>query len=293
MEDYNNYQQNNVISGLDNDTVNALKAAQRNFNDEFMNGASTSGFREYKKYNDESYLGSTSENLSGIVSGVNSSAQLINNIITPKLTQYVMSYVTNVVTSYMADAVKEMMSFDPGMVTSVAGGLMQKYIIGPSQIMSELLKTRESINDELIQDTQKELFSKINEKIGDTVGKVTDEIKEKINSINPAIAEISYYSQMGPAWVESKVNLLTNKVITNCVSGIGKARDTLKKQKDDMINNVAEGIARQMAGVVNDKTKKVTKEQIDTLNKTKQDAMNQVKVQITNVKLKLYALVGA
>ena len=293
MEDYNNYQQSSFISGLDKDTVNALKSVQRNFNDDFINGASTSGFRAYKESGDESYLGSTSENLSGILNGVNNANQLINNIITPKLTQYVVSYVSNIVMTYMADATKEMLSFNPGMVTSVASTLIQKYIIGPSQIMSELLKTREQMNDELVKDSQKEILDNINSKIGDTVGKVTKEINEKLEDINPKIAEISYYSQMGPAWVNSKVELLVNKVTENCLSGIGKARDNLKKEKDEMIEKVADGIAQQMANKTNEKTKKATKEQIDKLNKTKQDAINKVKTQIINVKLKLFALIGA
>lgn len=301
MEDYNNYQQSSFISGLDNDTVNALNSVTRNFNDEFMNGASTSGFRAYRDGKDEegnqtkdkSQLASTGQNLAGIASGVNNTAQLINNIITPKLTQYVVSYVSNVVMSYMVDATTEMLKFDPGMVTSVAGGLMQQYIIGPSQIMSELLKPREKMNDELIKDTQKQLFDKINKTIGDTVGKVTKDINKKLDDINPAIAEIAYYSQMGPVWVNSKVELLVNKVTENCLSGIGQARDNLKKQKDEMIEKVADGIAKQMASKANDKVKKATKKQIDDLNKIKQDALNKVKTQIINVKLKLFALIGA
>jgi len=301
MEDYNNYQQSSFISGLDKDTLNALKSVTRNFNDEFMNGASTSGFRAYRDGKDEegnatkdkSQLAYIGQNLAGITSGINNANQLINNIITPKLTQYVVSYVSNVVMSYMVDATKEMLSFDPGMVTSVASTLMQQYIINPSQIMSELLKTREQMNDELVKDAQKAIFDKINSKIGDTVGKVTKEINKKLEDINPAIAEISYYSQMGPAWVNSKVELVVNKTIDNCLSGIGQARDNLKKQKDEMIESVAQGIAQKMAGDINDKTKKVTKEQIDKLNKTKQDALNKVKTQIINVKLKLFALIGA
>lgn len=292
MEDYSNGQ-SGFISGLDNETVNAMNSAKKNFNDDFLNGASTSGFREYKETGDKTKLASTGENLSGVVNGVAASAQLIDSVITPKLTTYITSYVSNVVMSYMADAMTEMLSFDPSAVVSMAGGLMQQYIIGPSQIMSELLKPRESINDEMLNDVQNKLMDKINEKIGDTVGKVTDEINKKLEGINPAIAEVSYYAQMGPEWMQSKIDLVTKKVVENCLSGIGTARDTVKKQKDDLIKNLAEKEAKRMAEKVNDQVAKTTKEKIDALNKQKQDAMNKVKTQIINVKLKLFALIGA
>lgn len=282
MEDFNNGQ-TGIIAGLDNETVNALKQSQKSFNDDFMNGASTSGFKER----------SVGENVAGIAKGISAANNLIESVITPKLTTYVVSYVTNVVMSYLSESIPEMLAFDTSKVLNQAAQLMKNYVIGPSQILSELMKTREQINDEQLANTQKELFNKINEKIGDTVGKVTNEINEKLAGINPAVANVAYYSQMGPAWVSSKLDLVIQKSVENCVKGITIAKNALNKQKDDMMNNIADGEAQKLAQKINDTTKKSLKDQLDETNKKKQDAINEVKTQITNVKLKLFALIGA
>ena len=293
MEDFGNYQQSGIISGLDNETISALKQVQKNFNDEFMNGSSTSGFRQYKESGNKSYLASSGENLSGVLNGINNAQQLIDSVITPKLISYVTAYVSNVVMSYMSNAITDMLSFDAGAIPTKAAEIMQEYIIGPGQIMQELLKTRESMNDELMQETQMQMINKINDKIGEGVGKVTDEINKIMDDINPTIAEISYYSQMGPVWVQSKLDLATQKIVENALSGIGQARDKLNKIKEDAIENMAEQKGKDLANKANDKIKKGLKDKLDEVNKQKQDAMNKVKTQITNVKLKLFALIGA
>lgn len=293
MEDFGNYQQSGMISGLDNETISALKQVKKNFNDEFMNGSSTSGFRQYTYTGNKSYLASSGENLSGVLNGINNAQQLIDKVITPKLISYVTAYVSNVVMSYMSNAITDMLSFDAGAIPTKAAEIMQEYIIGPGQIMQELLKTRESMNDELMQETQMQMINKINDKIGEGVGKVTDEINKIMDDINPTIAEISYYSQMGPVWVQSKLDLATQKIVENALSGIGQARDKLNKIKEDAIENMAEQKGKDLANKANDKIKRGLKDKLDEVNKQKQDAMNKVKTQIINVKLKLFALIGA
>ena len=267
MEDFGNYQQSGIISGLDNETISALKQVQKNFNDEFMNGSSTSGFRQYKESGNKSYLASSGENLSGVLNGINNAQQLIDSVITPKLISYVTAYVSNVVMSYMSNAITDMLSFDAGAIPTKAA--------------------------EIMQETQMQMINKINDKIGEGVGKVTDEINKIMDDINPTIAEISYYSQMGPVWVQSKLDLATQKIVENALSGIGQARDKLNKIKEDAIENMAEQKGKDLANKANDKIKKGLKDKLDEVNKQKQDAMNKVKTQITNVKLKLFALIGA
>ena len=91
MEDYQNYQQSGIISGLDANTVSAMKAAETNWNDAFKNGATTDTFRQQ----------SEQENMSGIANGLNNSAQLIESVITPNLVSYTVSYITTLV--FIAD----------------------------------------------------------------------------------------------------------------------------------------------------------------------------------------------
>ena len=274
MEDFGNYQQSGIISGLDNETVSAMKATQKNFNDDFINGNSTSGFV-------------------GILNGVNAANNLIDSVITPKLVTYVTSYVTNIVMSYMTQSVTEMLSFDGSKIISYASKLMPNYLLSAGDILQNLLKTRESMNDELLNDTQQELFNKVNDEISKQVGNITDTVNKQLEKIGPTISNISYYSQMGPVWMSSKLDLATSKIIEQSMKTIGDGRDRVIKQRDKLIERVADAEAKKLAEKQNDKLQKQTKDQLDELEKKKQDAMNKVKTQLINVKLKLFAIIGA
>lgn len=274
MEDFGNYQQSGIISGLDNETVSAMKATQKNFNDDFINGNSTSGFV-------------------GILNGVNAANNLIDSVITPKLVTYVTSYVTNIVMSYMTQSVTEMLSFDGSKIISYASKLMPNYLLSAGDILQNLLKTRESMNDELLNDTQQQLFNKVNDEISKQVGNITDIVNKQLEKIGPTISNISYYSQMGPAWMSSKLDLATSKIIEQSMKTIGDGRDRVIKQRDELIERVADAEAKKLAEKQNDKLQKQTKDQLDELEKKKQDAMNKVKTQLINVKLKLFAIIGA
>ena len=293
MEDYTKNQNNNIIGGLDAETVNALKSVQKNFNDDFMNGSSTSGFREYKESGDKTKLASVEDNLSGIATGINSASNLIDSVITPKLISYATTYITGIVMTYMTEATTSMLSFDASAIAKKAANIIPQHLLTVGEITKELLTTRESMNDELLKETENKLIEDINNKIGDSVGKVNKDIKGELEKINGTIAEISYYAQMGPVWVQSKLDLAMSKIIENCLSKIGKVRDTVNKQKEDTINNLAETKGKQMASSTNEKLKSSTKESMDEVNKKKQEALTKVKTQVINAKMKIFALIGA
>lgn len=283
MEDFNNYQQSGIISGLDNETVSAMKAAQTNWNDAFKDGATTDTFKEQ----------STGENMSGIANGIGNSAQLIESVITPNLVTYAVSYVTNVLTSYMTETITSMVAFDGSAIISYAGQMMPQYLLTAGDILNNLLQPRELLNDMQLQDMQNQLIDQINNVIGDKIKVVTDKINEGLEKIGPAIADISYYSQLGPAWVQSKIDLAIGQAVKTPIKGMTEARDAVNKQKEELIKNIGDKMGKKLADKANEKIKKTSKATLDEVEKKKQEAMAKAKTLIINVKLKLFALIGA
>lgn len=291
MEDYGNGQQNGIMAGLDYDTVNAMKAAETNWNNDFMNnGGKNNG--KWQEYNGQNNNKSTGENLTGIAQGITNSAQLIDSIITPKLTTYVTSYISEVVMSYMSDAMVSMLSFDPGNIMSYAMAMMPNYLIDAGQIMNELLKSNESITEDLMNNTFNDLTDQINKTIGDKVKVVTDEINEKLSKVNDEIGSIAFYSTQGPAFIQQKIDLCIKKTVETCFKGIAKARDTVNDEKDKIIKSIGDKMGQKLATKTNDKIKEQTQDKLMQVEQKKKDAMNKVKTQIINVKLKLMALIG-
>ena len=291
MEDYGNGQQNGIMAGLDYDTVNAMKAAEKNWNNDFMSaGGENNG--KWQKYEDQNEDNSTGENLQLIAQGITNSAQLINNIITPNLTTYVSSYVSEVVMTYMSEAMVSMLSFDGSMIISKAMSIMPDYLLTAGAIMNELLKSNESMTDELINNTLNDLTSTINKVIGDKVKVVTDEINEKLAGINDEIGSIAFYATQGPAFVQQKIDLAIKKTVETCFKGIATARDAVNTEKEKIIDSIATKKAEELANKTNDQIRQQTKDKLDQINQKKKDAMNKAKTVIINAKLKLMALIG-
>ena len=291
MEDYGNGQQNGILAGLDYETVNAMKAAEKNWNDDFIsNGGKNNG--KWQKYDGQNANNSTGQNLTAAAQGVSNSLELINNIITPKLTTYVTSYVTDVVMSYMQQAIVDMLSFDASAIISKATSMMPNYLLSAGAIMDELLKPKESMTEDLINDTMNDLTNQINKVIGNKVKVVTDEINKKLESVNDEIGSIAFYATQGPAFLQQKIDLCIKKTVETCCKGIAKARDTVNKEKEKVIESISTKKAEELANKANDKVKQQTQDKLMKIEQTKKDAMNKIKTQIINVKLKLMALIG-
>lgn len=282
MEDYG-YSQNGMLSGLDAQTVSAMKAAETNWNDEFKNGATTDTFKQKD----------VGENMAGITSGISNSMQLINNVITPNLVSYATSYITNVLTTYMTETITEMISFDGSAILSYATAMMPNYLLQAGVIMNELLKPREMLNDLLVEDLQKDLIEKVNNIIGDKVKKVTDKVNKELEKVSDTIAEISYYSQMGPAWVQSKIDLAMASAVEYPIKAMTEAKETVNHEKEKLIQTIGNKMGKKLAAKVNGQVKETTKETLDKVEKTKQEAMTKAKTMIINAKLKIFALIGA
>lgn len=283
MEDYQNYQQSGIISGLDANTVSAMKAAETNWNDAFKNGATTDTFRQQ----------SVQENMSGIANGLNNSAQLIESVITPNLVTYTVSYITNVLTSYMTECITEMVSFDGSAIMNYASQMMPNYLIDGAEIMNKLLQPRELLNDMQLQDLQNQLMDQINNVIGDKIKVVTDKINDGLEKVAPAISDISYYSQLGPAWVQSKIDLAIKQAVESPIKGMTEAKAAVNKQKEDLIKKIGDKMANKLANEASQKIKESSKKGLDEIEKKKAEAMAKAKTVIINVKLKLFALIGA
>ena len=282
MEDYGNAQYG-ILKGLDAQTVEAMKHSQRNWNDDFIQGYESQVFE----------TNSTGENLAIISESVASSMQLIDTLITPKLVSYVSSYMTNVLSSYLTECITDMISFDAGAITSYASKMIPKYLIGGGEILGKLLKSRETMNDELLKDTQLKMIESINDSLSTHVEKITTSIHNELDKIGPQIKSIAKYSQMGPVWVQQKIDLAIKKTMETSLNAMGEIRDSVNLKKEAYIQNLGDKLGKQLAAKTNEKLKTKSKEQLDKIEEQKQKAISKAKTMIINVKMKLFALIGA
>ena len=72
-----------------------------------------------------------------------------------------------------------------------------------------------------------------------------------------------------------------------------EARNAVNKEKEKFIQNIGDKMGKKLAKKVNDESKKGLKTQLDEVEKKKQEAISKAKTLIINVKLKLFALIGA
>lgn len=256
----------NMFPGLDQDTMNALMASEKNWNTDFKGG-----------------IGGTAQS---VTAAVDFTAQL------PNLITYVTSYITESVTSYLTNAIADMLSIDPSQIISNAGQKIPNFIKGPGEIMGELLKDAEDISEELSKQGDLKLVDNINKAINDKVGDITNKINDKLSYVSGAIESIGKYAYMGPNWVKSKIDIETKKVSESCFKGIASIRDNTKKHVQEQIDKLSEGIAQKQAEIMNQQIQEKTKEQLDEVNKKKAEAMTKAKTAITNAKLKIMALIG-
>jgi len=278
MEDYNDgSKQQGILDGLDITTLNALKEAQKDWNGDFKSGEKTNVL----------------DNLKEIESNTSSAMQLVDAIITPKLTTYVSAYITNVVAEKMNSAMKEMLYFDASSIVNNVSKYMPEYLMSAGDLMGELLKSREEMNDSLVEDTQKKLVEDINDYISNATSNVASNINSELEKVVPTMQSIAKYSQMGPAWVQKSVDKAVAKILSNTTSFIDDATAKINLQKEKFINSLSRTLAQKKSDEINEKSKESTKDQLDDIAKKKSEAISKAKTAITNAKLKLFALIGA
>lgn len=257
----------NIFPGLDQDTQNALIASEKNWNSDFKGDGP--GVVVQKALNT-----------------VDFTAKL------PIFVTYVVSYVTEIVTSYMATATADMLSIDTSQIISNAAKKLPNFIKGPAEVMGELLKDSEDTNAELQKKNEENLVNNLNKEIGNQVSKLTNGIDVNLGKVGETIENIGQYAYMGPVWFKSKIDLETKKIIENCCKQIASVRDSVKNDTQKQIDTLAEGLAQKKADQANQKTQESAKNTINDANKKKAQAMTMAKTAITNVKLKLMALIG-
>ena len=260
----------NIFPGLDTDTLNTLKASEKNWNTSFKNSGKTA-------------LGNATGALAKNVDFASKA---------PQFATYVANYVMTSVTSYLTESITDMLSINPGNIMSYATQMMPNFIIQPGQIMQELLKAKESIDEDMGQKMLQDGIGRLNKEMNTQVSKITGSINEKLGKVNDKIMSITKHAEMGPAWVKEKTDVETKKILDTCFNEIGKVRDTTKRNIQDTINNYGVGLGQQLADKINKKVKEQSKEQLDKVNIQKQKALNKAKTAITNAKLKLMALMG-
>ena len=235
---------------------------------------------------------SVQENLNGMMSGVSSSISMIDQIITPKLTTYLTTYISNTLMTYTQQAIVQMLSFDPSEIASLAGKLTPNYIKIPSKILKELLTSTENTSQKQNEELEKEVISKINAMIEEGTGGISNFVMKLLEKSNNTIGAISYYSQMGPAWLNDRLNIEVTNILNGGFEYIGKARDFVELQKNKMIENISDNMARKLAIKANNKMEKEIKAKLDAANNKKQEAISKAKVNTLNAKVKILGILG-
>ena len=253
----------NLFPGLDADTMSALIASEKNWNTDFKGN------------------------------GLQKAAVVVDfTSKLPVFATYVATYVTNIVTSYLAQATVDMLSIDASQIAANAGKLMPNFIKSPGEIMGELLQDAEDIMEQINKNNNLNIVNNLNNMVGDQVSNLTNKIGEQMSKVQSTIEDIGKYAYMGPAWVKSKTDLATKKIIESSCKEIGKVRDNVKQNTQEQIDKLSEGMAEKMADDTNTKVQEATKAQLDEANKAKAQATNKAKTAITNAKLKLMAMIG-
>ena len=148
----------NIFPGLDTDTLNTLKASEKNWNTSFKNSGKTA-------------LGNATGALAKNVDFASKA---------PQFATYVANYVMTSVTSYLTESITDMLSINPGNIMSYATQMMPNFIIQPGQIMQELLKAKESIDEDMGQKMLQDGIGRLNKEMNTQVSKITGSITEKL-----------------------------------------------------------------------------------------------------------------
>ncbi len=232
------------------------------------------------------------ENLSGMTTSLTNSLNMIDQIITPKLVTYIGNYMATTVMTYTQKAMVDMMSFDPSEIVSLATQLMPNYITTPGQMMQMLLNNNDSISDNEIKKAEEEMMNKFNDKLAAGTAGIAKFANKQLEKCNNEIGMLSYYMQLGPAWVDQKIDKIVSSSLDTTLKYIGTTRDSVIKERNKFIKNVADNMARKLARQTNKKLETMTKQKIDELNTKKTEALAKADTMIQKAKLIIFGLLG-
>ena len=263
----------------------SMTAASNEFQ-QYQNGLGGMSFEE------QAEVTTVSQNLQGISRGLTNSLNVIDQIITPKLTTYITDYMSGVLMSYTQEAVVEMLSFDMQQIVEMGMKLVPDYIKSPSEMLKELLSDNEAISDNEIKNAEEELRNKFNEKLSYGAAGISKYATEQLQKVNKELSMISYYSQMGPAWVNDKVEKAVSASLNFSMKYIGSARDSVIKERNKFVESASRNLAQRVAIQEGKKLEVLTKKKIDDANQKKAEALSMAKTQIQQAKMVIFGLLG-
>jgi hypothetical protein len=210
--------------------------------------------------------------------------------ISTKLISHVTSYATSYVTSKMTALLTPP---TPADLTSRAMTYISAYMENVADILKKLTSTEEALRDikaakininvmgflqQIISTVTAEVQKKISYLIGDTVPQWMQNV-------------VSYISQ-GPKWVQAQVDMIDDYACGQVAQYVGEQSAKLFKQKEDMLNKLAEAEAKKLAKIANDKLFDKLSQKLKVVQQKKIAAINAAKAVVKAALLELKAMLG-
>lgn len=166
------------------------------------------------------------------------------------------SDVTTFAASYVGEKVGQLLTPPtPDEIIELAKSYLSEYIKLPTDIVKELTTPVElsiSLNKQNIID---DALSELQNSMNNTIGKINDAVSYIVDKICPDwVQSIPTYISQGPKWVKSQAEMIDRQCCEQIEKTVAEQSNKLEKKKQDIINGLADGYAKQMASELNEKS---------------------------------------
>lgn len=205
------------------------------------------------------------------------------------LTKEITAYTTQKLGEVMGTVLKMPSISD---ITDRAKSIMTTYVDTPEKILANLGKSSEDLNEELGEKDKESKLKKTQQKINDTMGKVNSYVSSVSSLVQEKAAMIVSYAGEGPKFLQDKCNLVEKEAKQFISEQCNKALELTNKYKQEAIESIATGAAKQLATATNAEQTRLIKNKLTKVEKTKTKATTAAKAAVGKALLKLYSLVG-
>jgi hypothetical protein len=194
--------------------------------------------------------------------------------------------------SYTQQAIIDILSFDAREIIDMGMKLVPDYVKTPSEILKELLSDNESITNSEVEKAEEDLRNAFNDKLSYYAGKISDFGVKQLEKVNKELCMISYYSNMGPAWLNDRVQDAVSTSVSFSMKYIGIARNKAMEERAKFVEMMSRELAHRVATQECKKLEVLGKEKIDKANQKKTEALSKAKTQIQQAKLIIFGILG-
>lgn len=298
------------IEDIPADVLADIRAAEKQYNDDFMNGQSSMPSNVVTKEKTNS-LTIDDISLRGFANGIGdtltasglttslaglgtatSKALTDMSPIVDRLEGMTVNLTKNAVLSYLTERLTGLATIDFTAVTGESVRLIKDKLRSTGAIVMDLTlgeearrKMREEANNALQQSAA------ITKMLG-WLAKVKTDVQDMLNSAVDDINKITRQVENGDEWIVNNLNMYYSKFIKNTYTLIGNTADRIEKFKRDTIYSMAENLAVQEAQRINESLERIQKKALDMVERLKQMAITLVKTLAQTAIMMLIGLLG-